>query len=161
MSCRHISANWGLVPVKFNLNWNENMLLSFNGSLLRARLWEHELYSVRSIAFISTVVKSPDNACYRYRELCLLMTSSCFSGGSVSKGPLLECRNATFEPCHDTGRLWCFNILQYSFFVTFTKLIFIEIESISKMHLRAFCAGQARMWNFPHQSSALATLDYQ
>ena len=34
--------------------------------LLRARLCEHELFSVRSIAFISTVVKLPDEAWDKY-----------------------------------------------------------------------------------------------
>ena len=42
------------------------MLLIFYRSLLRARLCEHELFSVRSIAFISTVVKSPDETLDKY-----------------------------------------------------------------------------------------------
>ena len=45
----------------------ENILLRFYESLLRARLWEHELFSVRSIAFISTLVKSPDETCKKYK----------------------------------------------------------------------------------------------
>ena len=49
----------------------ENILLSFNESHLRARLSEHELFSVRSIAFISTVVKSPDETCIEYKAFCV------------------------------------------------------------------------------------------
>jgi len=50
----------------------ENILSSFHESLLRARLCEHELFSVRSIAFISTVVKSPDETWDKYKAfLCV------------------------------------------------------------------------------------------
>jgi len=91
MSYRNISTNWGLVPIKFNLNWNPelkclwNILWVFKNPFLRARLWhwEHELYTIRSIAFISTVVKSPDDACniyqefYIYSKLCSLKLAHC------------------------------------------------------------------------------------
>jgi len=36
----------------------------------QARIWKHELFSVRSIAFISTAVNSPDEACIKYAAFC-------------------------------------------------------------------------------------------
>ena len=50
------------MKIQSELKCLENILLSFYDSLLRARLWEHELFSVRSLAFISTLGKSPDEA---------------------------------------------------------------------------------------------------
>ena len=59
-------------------------ILSFHESLLWARLWEHELFSVRSIAFISTVVKSPDEACNKYTAFCKCLSRGYYIGGIVS-----------------------------------------------------------------------------
>jgi len=80
----------------------------FNESLLRARLWEHELYSVRSIAFISTVVKSPDDACCMYKEFCMYWTMcSRSSGDLVNEAPscsieaLCSISAMKQENCHD------------------------------------------------------------
>jgi len=52
--------SFGTNQIQPELKCLENILSSFYESLLRARLCEHELFSVRSIAFMSTVVKSPD-----------------------------------------------------------------------------------------------------
>jgi len=60
------------------------MLSSFHESLLRARLCEHELFSVRSIAFVSTVVKSPDETWDKYKVLCMLTPTEYYISGLVS-----------------------------------------------------------------------------
>jgi len=48
---------FGTSKIQPELKCLENTLLSFYEPHLRARLWEHELFIVRSIAFISSVVK--------------------------------------------------------------------------------------------------------
>ena len=53
----------------------ENIISSFHESLLRARLCEHELFSVRSIAFISTVIKSTDETWNKYKALLYLQNN--------------------------------------------------------------------------------------
>ena len=51
---------------------------------MRARLCEHELFSVRSIAFISTVVKSPDETWNKYEVLAIQGSFGSYIRGSVS-----------------------------------------------------------------------------
>jgi len=60
---------FGTSYIQPELKCLENTLSSFHESLLRARLCEHELFCVRSIAFISTVVNSPDETWNKYKAL--------------------------------------------------------------------------------------------
>jgi len=75
----------------------ENILLSFYDSLLRARLCEHVLFSVRSIAFISTVVKSPDETLNEYEALCVMPIRGCYTRGLVSTSMRLGLRSPAFD----------------------------------------------------------------
>ena len=59
------------------------MISSFHESLLRARLCEHELFSVRSIAFISTVVKSTNETWNKYKALVYLENDIFYISDSV------------------------------------------------------------------------------
>jgi len=65
----------------------------FNGSLLRAKLCEHELFSVRSIAFISTVAKLPDETWDKYKALCMWTTRGYYTSGLVSSTTRLRLRS--------------------------------------------------------------------
>ena len=72
----------------------------------QARIWKHELFSVRSIAFISTAVNSPDEACIKYAAFCTWPWRECYIGGLVSFVTL-----GTQEPRvriiqRNTGKWW-------------------------------------------------------
>jgi len=56
MSLWNISANYVLVPVKFNLNWNvlKTILEVFTSWFQQEKAWEHEFGLVPSISFIFT-----------------------------------------------------------------------------------------------------------
>jgi len=75
---------FGTNQIQPELKCLENILLSFYGSLLRARLCEHELFSVRSIAFISTVVKSPDETWNKYEAICMWTSRGYYTSGLVN-----------------------------------------------------------------------------
>ena len=70
---------FGTSKIQPELKCLENILLNFYESLLRAKRWEHELFSVRSIAFISTVVKSPNETCNKYKAFCVWSTRECYT----------------------------------------------------------------------------------
>jgi len=65
---------FGTSKIQPEMKCLQNIFSSFYESLLRARLCEHEVSSVRSIAFISTVVKSPDETWNKYVALRVLST---------------------------------------------------------------------------------------
>jgi len=75
---------FGASKIQPGLKCWENILLSLYESLLRARLCEHELFSVRSIEFISTVLQSPDETCDKYEEFCVWLTRGCYTCELVS-----------------------------------------------------------------------------
>jgi len=81
---------FGTSKIQPELKCLENILLSFYESLLRARRWEHELFSVRSIAFISTVVKSPNETCNKYKAFCVWSTRGCYTDEVVSTAIRLD-----------------------------------------------------------------------
>jgi len=57
---------------------------------LWARLCEHELSSVRSSAFVSTVVKSPDETWDKFKRLCMWTTREYYISGLGSSTTLLR-----------------------------------------------------------------------
>jgi len=64
---------FGTSQIQPELKCLENILSSFHESLLRARLCEHELFNVCSIAaLISTVVKSPDVKWDKYKAFWMV-----------------------------------------------------------------------------------------
>ena len=95
---------FGTNKIQPELKCAENMLFSFYESLLRARLWEHELFSVRSIAFISSVVKSPDETCNNYKAFCIWKTRGCYIGCLVSTSMDLVHTSPVFEPYRNNGK---------------------------------------------------------
>jgi len=88
----------GTSKIQPELKCLENVRLSFCESLLRARLWEHELFSVRSIAFISTLVKSPDEACIKHKAFYTRYSRECHISALVSTSLSLAHSSLVSEP---------------------------------------------------------------
>ena len=74
---------FGTSQIQPELKCLENIISSFHKSLLRASS-EHELFSVRSIALISTVVKSPDESWNNYKALMRVEVNAILISGSGS-----------------------------------------------------------------------------
>ena len=81
---------FGTNKIQPELKCLENTLRVFMNTFLRARLLELELYSVRSLAFISTVAKSPDDACNIHQEILVVLKVVFFTVGSVCKAQRLS-----------------------------------------------------------------------
>ena len=87
--------------------------------------------------FISTVVKSPDDAYniyqefYIYSKLCSLSMAHCARCTDRIRRVLCWIHNLTQR----IQVLISFSITCFGFFVTFTKLIFVQIGSIFKKYL--------------------------
>jgi len=78
----------------------ENILSSFHESLSRPRLCEHDLFSVRSTAFISTVIKSPDETWIKYKALWNLVNNRILHQWSREERALPEVRESRDQfPC--------------------------------------------------------------
>jgi len=95
---------FGTSSIQPELKCLENILFSFYEYLLRARLCEHELFGVRSIAFISTVAKSPDETWNKCKVLCAYSTTGCYTSGPVSTTNLRRLRSPVFESCRSTWK---------------------------------------------------------
>ena len=101
---------------------------------MRECLWARRFHP--SLLLHPTCVRS----CCNWRASCVQFHTyyaicSCYSNGAAGKVTLMGNVKAVFDPCQDTGRESCFSISFCSFVATFTRLIFIEIESIFKMHI--------------------------
>ena len=132
---------FGTSKIQPDLKCLQNILLSFYESLLQARLWEHELFSIRSIEFISTVVKSPNKACNKYKVFCIVLTRGCYIGDLVSTALTLRHKNPVFEQCRDRGNgqhsTSYFNLIFTKWsHVRFESWVDFRNESISKIHVQ-------------------------
>jgi len=123
----------GTSKIQPELKYLENILLSFYESLLRARLWEHELFSVRSIAFISTLVKSPDEACIKYKAFYTRYSRECHISGLVSTSLSLAHNSLVSEPDCGTGKSWEEHYMHNVYFYTMIACV-LKVESIFKTH---------------------------
>ena len=74
----------GTSKIQPELKYLNNTLVSFYEALCRVRLWEHELFSVRSITFISTLVKSPDETWIKYKAFYTRCSKECHISVLVS-----------------------------------------------------------------------------
>jgi len=100
-----IKLRVGTSKIQPELKSLENVLLSFYESLLWARLWEHELSSVRSIEFISTLVKSPDEAWIKCKAFYTRYSRECHISCLVSNLLSLAHNHSLVpEPYHGTGK---------------------------------------------------------
>jgi len=137
----HVTAP-GLSPELKSL---EN--IRFYECLLRARLWEHDLYSVRSIAFISTVVKSPDEAWTIYKELCTHFMWCRYIGGRLSNAILMWCKSTAFVSCHITGKpILIFQWYLSGVVFTFTKFSHVRFENWVNFEKCQFCKMHVRIY---------------
>ena len=82
----------------------EKILSSFHGSLLRTRLCEHELFSVRSTSFICTVVKSPDETWTNTKHFCVVSRRGYYIIGPVSSLLHWKFRSPAIASCDGTRR---------------------------------------------------------
>ena len=94
----------GTSKIQPKLKCLENILSSFYESLLRARLWEHELFIIRSIAFISTLVKSPDEALIKYKAFYTRYSRECHISCLESTWLFLAHNSLVSEPYRGTGK---------------------------------------------------------
>ena len=122
---------FGTNKIQAEMKHLEIILSSFNESLLRARLWKHELFSVRSIALISTVAKSPDEACNTYKVFRTYSARCDYIVGSVHKALFLCRESVVLKICCTTGKMSDLSS-NLSFVFTFTKLSLLNIDSIFK-----------------------------
>jgi len=93
-----------------------------------ARLWEHELFSVCS-PFISTVVKSPDEACNEYKAFYVWFERECHIGGSESVSVPLAHNSPVFEPYQIPRQGEIVRDLLQTFHVRFESWINFQNES--------------------------------
>ena len=118
-----------------------------------------ELNGVRSISFISTVVKSPDEACNIYKEFCADLTSFRYLDGSVSNALLLWCKSSVFESHSISGKLskLCCTFLLFLLLQNYRTCV-VKIESIFKtirFSKWCWCIDKARTTGLSFQNRAL------
>jgi len=162
----------GTSKIQPELKCLENILLSFYESLssLRARLWEHELFSVRSIAFISTLVKSPDEAFIKYKAFYTRYSRECHISGVVSTSLSLAHNSLVSEPYRGTGKWWeehymhnvyfCTMIARFESWVNFqnASLLIFSIYAKKIMSTTRFEPGTSR---FLKKMSVTCTIDLE